>query len=164
MKEMYLNWEAIGAIGEIIGAAAVVLSLIFLIVQIRRNTIALQTNSWQAVQDGEQRFDEYLGRDVKTLDIWARGSNQGLASFENTAERDQFWLIVKQLVGLYQNHHYMYEKGLIEEDWWESWAKFFARDVSSHPGFRDVLLELYPMLRPSFRRFVDNHFKSEKPE
>jgi len=33
-----VNWAAIGAIGEIIGAVAVVLSLIHLAVQIRQNT------------------------------------------------------------------------------------------------------------------------------
>jgi len=32
-----MNWEAIGAIGEILGAAAVVVSLIYLAVQIRAN-------------------------------------------------------------------------------------------------------------------------------
>ena len=37
-----MNWEAVSAIGELIGALAVLLTLVFLIVQIRQNTIALQ--------------------------------------------------------------------------------------------------------------------------
>ena len=37
-----MNWEAIGAIGEIVGAIAVLVTLIFLILQIQQNTIALQ--------------------------------------------------------------------------------------------------------------------------
>ena len=33
-----MNWEAIGAIGEVLGAAAVVVTLGYLAVQIRQNT------------------------------------------------------------------------------------------------------------------------------
>ena len=35
---MIVNWEAIGAIGEIAGALAVVITLIFLTIQLRQNT------------------------------------------------------------------------------------------------------------------------------
>ncbi len=37
-----MNWEAIGAIGEIIGAMAVFLTLVYLALQIRQNTKAVQ--------------------------------------------------------------------------------------------------------------------------
>ena len=40
-----MNWEAIGAIGEIIGAILVLITLIFLSSQLRQNTIALQQQS-----------------------------------------------------------------------------------------------------------------------
>ena len=40
---MTVNWEAIGAVGEILGAIAVIGSLIFVGVQIRSNTRAPQT-------------------------------------------------------------------------------------------------------------------------
>ena len=33
-----MNWDAIGAIGEVVGAAAVVVSIVYLAVQIRQNT------------------------------------------------------------------------------------------------------------------------------
>jgi hypothetical protein len=33
-----MNWEAIGAVGEIVGAVAVILTLIYLAAQIRQNT------------------------------------------------------------------------------------------------------------------------------
>ncbi len=34
-----MNWEAIGPIGEVVGAAAVILTLAYLTLQIRQNTI-----------------------------------------------------------------------------------------------------------------------------
>ncbi len=33
-----MNWDAIGAVGEIVGAAGVILSLVYLAAQIRHNT------------------------------------------------------------------------------------------------------------------------------
>jgi heme/copper-type cytochrome/quinol oxidase subunit 1 len=46
-----MNWEAIGAIGELIGAVAVVVTLLYLVKQIKQNTestkaVGLQT--WQS--------------------------------------------------------------------------------------------------------------------
>ena len=40
-----MNWEALGAIGEIVAAVAVVVTLGFLIFQIRQNTMALRQQS-----------------------------------------------------------------------------------------------------------------------
>ena len=42
-----MNWEAIGAIGEIIGATAVVVTLIYLAVQLRQNTAGIRANAYQ---------------------------------------------------------------------------------------------------------------------
>ena len=43
-----MNWEAIGAIGEVVGAAAVVVTLGYLAVQIRANTAALKAEGVRA--------------------------------------------------------------------------------------------------------------------
>ena len=43
-----MNWEAAGAIGEIIGALAVFLTLIYLALQIRQNTKAVRASRARA--------------------------------------------------------------------------------------------------------------------
>lgn len=40
-----MNWEAIGAIGEVVGAVGVILTLVYLAYQIRQNTIQLEQNT-----------------------------------------------------------------------------------------------------------------------
>ena len=40
-----MNWDAIGAIGEVLGAIAVFATLIYLAVQIRQNTLAIKGQS-----------------------------------------------------------------------------------------------------------------------
>jgi hypothetical protein len=44
-----MNWEAIGAIGEIVGATAVVASLLYLAVQMRRNAQEARVTNRQAI-------------------------------------------------------------------------------------------------------------------
>jgi hypothetical protein len=46
-----MNWEAIGAVSETIGALAVVITLVFLIFQLRQNTTALRQQSERASAD-----------------------------------------------------------------------------------------------------------------
>ena len=46
-----MDWDAVGAIGEIIGAVAVVVTLIYLAAQIRQNTKHLASTSLQALAD-----------------------------------------------------------------------------------------------------------------
>jgi len=47
-----MNWEAIGAIGEIVGALAVVASLAYLVIQIRQNTAAVATATYESMMTG----------------------------------------------------------------------------------------------------------------
>ena len=48
-----MNWEALGAIGELIGALAVVTTLIFLILQLRQNTKALASQNTRNSLDSQ---------------------------------------------------------------------------------------------------------------
>ena len=40
-----MNWEAIGAVGETVGAIAVIISLVYLALQVRSGTRALKTEN-----------------------------------------------------------------------------------------------------------------------
>lgn len=44
-----MNWEAIGAIGEVLGAVAVFISLSYLALQIKSNTASMEVTSRQSV-------------------------------------------------------------------------------------------------------------------
>jgi len=46
-----MNWEAVGAVGEILGAIAVLITLGYLAVQIRQNTRAMKTSALSSLHD-----------------------------------------------------------------------------------------------------------------
>jgi len=150
-----VNWEAIGAIGEVVGAVAVVLTLVYLAVQLRQNTNALKTNTWQSIQDAEQRFDEFLSRDHHLLEVWIKGHQDRNSLSES--EQLQFFLLNKQLLDQFQTHHYHYEKGMIDEDLWSSWERTFVDDLQKWGGYEQIVRERLPLLRPAFGEFVNKH-------
>ena len=66
-----MNWDAIGAVGEIIGAAAVVATLAYLALQVRASTKESEANhfSVNAGQNAEVRT-----RFIEHADVWIRGN------------------------------------------------------------------------------------------
>ena len=50
---MPVNWEAISAIGQLVGALAVVISLIYLASEVRRNTRAKQLGAMRSMSDAD---------------------------------------------------------------------------------------------------------------
>ena len=75
-----MNWEAIGAIGEILGAAAVFASLIYLAIQIRTSSkIALS----QSEREIGAQWDDAVSSSWESLEssrVMRIGLNSGLAS------------------------------------------------------------------------------------
>ena len=76
-----MNWAAIGAIGEIIGAVSVVLSLIHLAVQIRQNTQQVEeqcrTQHQNSLLGARSSFTEWRSmiiQDATIASMWNRGS------------------------------------------------------------------------------------------
>ena len=68
-----MNWEAIGAIGEIAGALGVVLTLVYLSVQLRQNTKAMQITAIQNTMENSAHFSELLSTDDDLADVFWLG-------------------------------------------------------------------------------------------
>ena len=60
-----MNWEAIGAIGESVGAAGVMVTLIYLAHQIRVNTRTVKTSATKDAQDSWANLNDYLAQDPR---------------------------------------------------------------------------------------------------
>ena len=80
-----MNWEAIGTIGEIIGSVAVVISLVYVSVQIRhankQSEIDSLRHTWDALNELADRFSE--SPETASLIIRGRQSLDALSEEEN---------------------------------------------------------------------------------
>src|SRR5262249_50552376 len=68
-----VNWEAISAIGQIVGAVAVVISLIYLGSEVRRNTRAQQLAAMRWMSDAFNRWVQQLAQHPHLTDVYYRG-------------------------------------------------------------------------------------------
>ena len=68
-----MNWEAISAIGQLVGAIAVVISLIYLASAVRSNTRATREASMRWVSDNYNRWIQQISGHPELSELYYRG-------------------------------------------------------------------------------------------
>jgi hypothetical protein len=69
-----MNWDAIGAIAELLGAMGVTASLIYLATQMRQNTRAMRAGAYQEVLNQRDSAMLPLMQDGKLAHLCSRGT------------------------------------------------------------------------------------------
>jgi len=122
-----MNWDAIGAIGETIGAIAVVVSILYLAIQIRSNTRATKasasfdaTHSWATSNEQAPQFsDELIEAFRKTYD--PKCDPKSFTDIENIRIGAHNRALFQKLEGQY----YLFKFGYLALGVWEkrsAWA------------------------------------------
>ena len=147
-----MNWEAAGTIGEIIGSVAVVISLIYVSLQIRHANKQSEIDSLRHTWDGLNQICDRLSESKETASIVNRGRN-ALKSLDdderlifehihlrllNTLESWYLQVIQTSKPGPYQESQIANLEGIIA-------------GYIDHPGTRD----LWESLRPYFDSIAD---------
>jgi len=125
-----VNWDAIGAIGEIIGAIAVVVTLIYFSLQIRQYNRGLRSSTFHTT------MHEFNQINIQQLDPSLTGLlEQGLADPDSLTETEkhQFGWIMRVYVNIWENMYQQYLEGACPESYWLPYAKQ-AKVVLDAPG------------------------------
>lgn len=107
-----MNWDAVGALAELIGAVAVIATLIYLSIQIRQNTRANEIESSQGNLDQGVSWMNNLIQDPSLAELYLAGLQDKLDTEE---QRLRFHLLMQ---GLFTQWGVMYKSGtnLVDED------------------------------------------------
>jgi hypothetical protein len=128
---MILNWEAIGAIGEIVGATAVVATLFYLARQINDNSKQVKMAS--IIELNTLYNDAFLPiyNSEKNMEIWVRG----LASPEELSdvEIEIFFLFMRRLINPFETAVVQYLEGKADERLFEMY-RAYAKEIVEAPG------------------------------
>ena len=151
---LIMNWDAIGAIGEIVGAMAVVATLLYLAKETRTNTKAVVAASTRASSWGFAEFDERLATHPELTALIVKSSQPIMQEFDEL-EWARFQLLARSVVGRIQDAFLQrsmglqdaemaqtqldYMRGLLEFPAWRKfwddegsiWTADFVRDVES---------------------------------
>ena len=110
-----MNWEAIGAVAEIVGAAAVVITLAYLAVQIRNSTRIARSATRQAIAEMATAMGTDLVADKELTAVLLKDFKG-----EDVDEVDRVRLLARSYIAMrhYENIHYQFLTGMIEKDEW----------------------------------------------
>lgn len=129
-----MNWDAIGAIGEVTGAIGVIVSLVFVGFQIRKNTVASEAATYQAS----------VGYDISMLMGLSSDSEQArifnayvwVAEATNLTDNDvtraeyQMTALLRHLENLFLQH----DLGMLSDDIWKT-RKGLLDAIILSPGY-----------------------------
>ena len=147
-----MNWDALSAIAELSSAVAVFFTLIYLTIQVRQNSNAIQQqNKVATAQMMQSRGDTLINffslgiNDEKALNIFS-GIFQR-ADLDSTRE----WLVVNTARAMWENLFYQYREGFLPEDFYKQGVatgirlagpKFLEMNIPMQTEFKEEVLRL----------------------
>ena len=128
-----MNWDAIGAVGEVLGALGVIVTLIYLARQIRHNSQQVRGASTIAVHQFQRSMVEQLlaQPDLFKLVTKANISWQALTFDEQGLVA--LWLLKE--TGFHEMCFQLWKQGALEESVYQSRITYFV-SLMSNPGKR----------------------------
>ena len=122
-----MNWEALGALAELLAAIAVLPTLVYLALQLRQNTRALQSSTFQDLSATMSLSSEMIASTPEVASLIVR-ANHGLAEL-NEEERVRFSFLLmldfRRLESLYVQNSFGFIDSRIAE----------GKLTPMHPGF-----------------------------
>ena len=145
--------ESLANLGEIIGAIAVVVSLIYLAVQVRQNTHAQRTENFSRALDRVAAMQASLSQDSDAAIVFAKGVADPTAL--STTERIQFTWVMYELFGAFEFMFMASNTDAIPEEVWQRWSSAVAWWLT-FPG-----IQIWWQVRPipftdSFTSYVES--------
>ena len=146
-----MNWEAVGAIGEIAGALAVIVTLVYLSAQVRQNTRASRLAAIQAASENSSRFSELLAADPELSELVWRGMRE--PDSLDAAETRRFVAAWNVFMRREAVSFYLYKEGVMPEKLWAARIGGLSGTLNQ-PGLQLYLEVGGPSLPEDFREFL----------
>jgi hypothetical protein len=170
-----MTLDQFGSIAEIIGGLGVIVSLVYLAIQIRKNTEAERTSTYQAVVSDFGALNNTMASSPELSHLFVQAmENYHQLSSDEKARISQIFF---QTFRYFENMYYQHRKGYLDEEVWVGWKRLMLT-YFSRPGFqawwghrRDVYSEPFAIfletekLDRNIMSYHDiSHLKSDSPE
>ena len=150
-----MNLNDLANIAQIIAAVGVVISLIYLALQIRGNTKIASAQARHSISEFALRISIFRAEHADRFAKLERGSEltEGDRQF-------QYWSHVQFLLHAetYFHHH---ELGLMPDAHWRPYARYMTKYIQS-PGLKEAWDDIGPGFSEDFARWLNDLFK--RPE
>ena len=145
--------QALGNIGEFIGALGVVISLIYLAQQLSANSKAVRASSFNSMVQNSLRLLEQLYLDSEFADFMASAQNRSYDEL-SPAEKIRWDSFMMAVYRHYGNLVYQHRVGALDEQMWEAYRDDLKEAVRI-PAWRNWFDRNRRVLSTSLRDEVD---------
>jgi hypothetical protein len=149
-----MNWEALGAIGEMVGGIAVIVTLVYLATQIRQNNALARATAQRDLSDSYQSSLHQLSEHPELM-------RRGMHDFESLSKSEQLTFAVG--AGRLLNHLdqtlRMYRQGLQTEDLVQGYGDI-CLSLLSTPGGRACWEMMKGMFVREGREYIEKRFEN----
>jgi hypothetical protein len=152
-----MNWEAVGAIGEILGAVVVVATIFYLAIQIRHSH---RSNQMVAASRIAESADAWLGRlvqDKELNDIYQNGMRD-YSSLEQS-DQSRFDLLIVQFLRSIEAAWTQDELGVLDKNQWYGY-KMTTRHIIGSRGGSVAFDKMRTSFSPAFCTAVEEIISS----
>jgi hypothetical protein len=155
-----MTLDDLANLGQVIGALAVVISLIYVALQIRQNTNAVRSATAQAVHEHFSNWYNLVAADAELARIAANGLRDYASLSEQ--ERVRFVATFMSFVSYSQNAFLKWREGLLKPALWLGWEQVMM-NLFGAPGGKAFWKERGYLFGEEFRRYIENDLMKKEP-
>ena len=147
-----LTLEQAYYIGELVASFVVLISLVYMAIQLRQNTNAIRLGTAHAVAE---EFREMFALGASTqgiLDCLIVAAREPVEL--SGAEKARYYNFSSNFMLAYQNAYLQKEKGALEDEHWEGMTRMMI-DYTNVPGFKEYWRNRKHWTSNSFQQFMD---------
>jgi hypothetical protein len=155
-----MNLNDFANLAQVIGAMAVVVSLIYVALQIRQNTAAIRSATAQSVHEHFASWYHLLASDAALAQVVI----DGLKDYHSLSEKDKarFVAVFMAFLSYSQNAFIKWQQGLFAPALWLGWEQLIM-NLAGAPGGREFWKERAYLFGEDFRRHVENDLMKRTP-
>jgi len=155
-----VNWDAIGAIGQIIGALAVVISLIYLARQVGSSVREMRLSSMRSTIDFLNRFSQQITEHADLAELRDRGFHD----FESLdgCDRTRFSSYMHAVFRTVEGAYYQHLDGHSDPRVWRG-IEVVLREINALPGVQAWWHSHSHYFDEVFAKFINQQQQTAKP-
>ena len=148
-----LTLEQAYYVAEILGVLSIVISLIYVAIQIRQNTMAIRSDTAQSIHNNWGEAYGRLSSNMELTGVLMKG-NAGIDRLTDEEKVDfiAYWM---ETFLTFQNAYYQFKSGTFEGRLWHTMERTLLSAMLSSPGCGGFWEARKPLFDDEFRHYVD---------
>ena len=151
-----MNWDAIGAIAELLASVTVIITLIYLATQVRQANTNLRVATARDIANTQNIFLRSISSDEKLFSLYRRGTKNRESLSPD--EKGRFDSMLMEAFNDGDVHFHQYRAGALDEEQWQAIERTF-RVIFDSPGGYATWQKWKKISTSSFQEYIDEIYQ-----